>query len=346
MTATEADNPLVELDHLSKEFGRRAGWFRSGDSRVLAVDDVSLTIFRGESFGLVGETGCGKTTLGRLVLRFEQPTSGTVRFDNADVTSLHGDQLKTFRRQCQLIFQNPYSSLNPRRSVRDTLSDGYEVHDIASGTERDQRMTELLGHVGLNPNILDRYPHQLSGGQRQRIVIARALSVGPRLVVADEPVSALDVSVQAQVLNLLKSLQEEFALTYLLITHDLRVVNFFSTRIGVMYLGRLVEVGPRGVVVTRPVHPYTRALISAAPSGDPAQRREKPMVEGDIEQSSQRIDACVFSSRCWLKRALGNPKRCDTERPPLREVGPGSWAACHYAEDSSAASGTEASATV
>ena len=331
-----AGQPLLELQGVRKEFGKPGGWLRGVDTRVVAVDDVSLTVYRGESFGLVGETGCGKTTLGRLVVRFESPTSGRVLFDDVDIRTLRGESAKQFHRRAQMVFQNPFSSLNPRRSVRETLGTGYKVHRIANGEARTQRMAELLERVGLNPDTLDRYPHQLSGGQRQRVVVARALSVSPELVVADEPVSALDVSVQAQVLNLLKSLQEDFALTYLLITHDLRVVNFFCTRIGVMYLGRLVEVGRRDRIVSRPLHPYTKSLTSAAPSGDPQHRRAKPMLQGDATDVRQSRTGCVFSSRCWLKQALGNPERCETERPVLREVVQDSLVACHFAEETDA----------
>jgi oligopeptide/dipeptide ABC transporter ATP-binding protein len=333
MTNGTTQTPLLELQNVHKEFGRPGGWLRGADTRLIAVDDVSLAVFRGESFGLVGETGCGKTTLGRLALRFDTPTSGRVLFDNADIRTLRGERVKRFRRRAQMVFQNPFSSLNPRRSVRQTLSAGYDIHRIAKGEDRKQRIEELLHRVGLSPDTMDRYPHQLSGGQRQRVVVARALSVGPELVVADEPVSALDVSVQAQVLNLLKSLQEELDLTYLFITHDLRVVNFFCSRIGVMYLGRLVEVGRRDAVVSRPRHPYTRSLTAAAPSGDPRTRRATPMLQGDAAEVRQSREGCVFSSRCWLKQALGNPERCEQERPVLREVTPDEWVACHFAEE-------------
>ena len=222
---------LLQLDGVRKDFGKSGGWLRGRNTLVRAVDDVSLTLERGESLGLVGESGSGKTTLGRLVLRLEKPTSGMIRFEGRNIGELRGDDMKLFRRRAQMIFQNPFSSLNPRRSVRNTLGAGYAIHRIASGAERERRMVDLLERVGLRGDMLDRYPHQFSGGQRQRVVIARALSVGPELIVADEPVSALDVSIQAQVLNLLKSLQEEFELTYLMITHDLRVVSFFCRRI-------------------------------------------------------------------------------------------------------------------
>jgi len=229
-----SEAPLLHLDRVTKEFGRRAGWLRGTDTLVTAVDEVSLTLHRGESFGLVGESGSGKTTLGRLVLRFERPSSGTVMFEGKNINELRGAYMKLYRRRVQMIFQNPFSSLNPRRNVRDTLAAGYAIHGLAKGKERERRMAELLERVGLRSDMLDRYPHQFSGGQRQRIVVARALSVGPELIVADEPVSALDVSIQAQVLNLLKSLQEDYHVTLLMITHDLRVVGFFCARIGVM----------------------------------------------------------------------------------------------------------------
>jgi oligopeptide/dipeptide ABC transporter ATP-binding protein len=325
---------LLRLDEVTKDFGRRAGWLHGTDTRVKAVDAVSLTLHRGESFGLVGESGSGKTSLGRMVLRFDRPSSGSVIFDKSNVNELRGADLKRYRQRVQMIFQNPFSSLNPRRTVRDTLAAGYAIHEIATGKEREGRMAELLERVGLRADMLDRYPHQFSGGQRQRIVIARALSVGPELIVADEPVSALDVSIQAQVLNLMKSLQEDYELTYLMITHDLRVVGFFCTRIGVMYLGRLVEIGARRDLLSQPLHPYTRVLISAAPSGN-VHLRARAIVRGEIASSFQERQGCVFSNRCWLKKALGNPARCEAERPPLRELGSGRLVACHYAESSS-----------
>lgn len=324
--------PLLQLDRARKDFGRKGGWFRGTDTRLTAVDDVSFSLQRGESFGLVGESGSGKTTLGRLVVRFERPTSGKVWFEGRDVNDLRGRDLKRFRRRVQMIFQNPFSSLNPRRSVRDTLAAGYAIHRIASGKEREVQMAELMERVGLRPDMLDRYPHEFSGGQRQRVVIARALSVGPDFVIADEPVSALDVSIQAQILNLMKSLQEDFRLTYLMITHDLRVVSFFCSRIGVMYLGRLVETGPRDAIVSRALHPYTRALISSAPMGDTRRRVARSIVRGEIPSGHDMRHGCVFSDRCWLKQALDNPDRCEAERPALREVERGRFAACHFAE--------------
>ena len=324
--------PLLRLTGLRKEFGRPGGWFRGRNTLITAVDDVSLELKRGESFGLVGESGSGKTTLGRLVLRFERPTSGSVEFEGLDVTSMRGHEQQEYRRRVQMIFQNPFSSLNPRRSVRDTMASGYAIHRIATGDDRDRRMLELFDRVGLRGDTLDRYPHQLSGGQRQRVVIARALSVGPDLIVADEPVSALDVSITAQVLNLMKSLREDLGLTYLLITHDLRVVSFFCHRIGVMYLGRVVEVASRENVIERPLHPYTRMLIGAVPSGVPGSRGVTPFVRGEILADSETRHGCVFSNRCWLKKTLGDPPQCNTERPVLREVMPNQWAACHFAE--------------
>jgi oligopeptide/dipeptide ABC transporter ATP-binding protein len=323
---------LIELRNVTKTFGKAGGLFNS-DSQVLAVDDVSLTLPRGQSLGLVGESGSGKSTLGRLILRFERPTTGTVLFENRDIEQLDKGDLKRYRRRVQMVFQNPFSSLNPRRTIRDTLTDGYAVHGIARGAERERLLVDLLAHVGLNATMLDRYPHEFSGGQRQRIVIARALSVSPELIVADEPVSALDVSIQAQILNLMKSLQREYSLTFLMITHDLRVVRFFCERVAVMYLGRLVEIASRNDIVTAPMHPYTRMLISAAPSSETTVHSNASMVRGDIQATPQQRQGCVFSNRCWLKQALGNPTRCDTERPALREVQNERWAACHFAEE-------------
>jgi oligopeptide/dipeptide ABC transporter ATP-binding protein len=285
----------------------------------------------------VGESGSGKTTLGRIVVRFERPQAGSVHFDGIDVGILKGSALREFRRRVQMIFQNPFSSLNPRRKVRDMLQAGYAIHGIAHGPARDLRMEDLLERVGLRPDMLERYPHECSVGERQRIVIARALSVGPDLIVADEPVSSLDVSIQAQLLNLMKSIQDDSGITYLMITHDLRVVNFFCNRMGVMYRGRLVETGPRETMVSNPLHPYSRVLIEAARFGK-RDRRSRELVLRDDVQAEPAGEGCVYSSRCWLKDELSNPAQCYSEQPPLREILPGRFAACHFAEH--AASGT------
>jgi oligopeptide/dipeptide ABC transporter ATP-binding protein len=326
-------DPIFEVDGVSKEFGRAAGLLRGSTTLVTALDDVSLSVDRGESFGLVGESGSGKTTLGRMLVHFDTPSKGTVRFEGNDVDALHGRDLMTFRRRVQMVFQNPYSSLNPRRSIRDALSAGYAIHGIARGSERDARLLALLDRVGLHESMLDRHPHEFSGGQRQRIVIARALTVGPDALIADEPVSALDVSIQAQVLNLLSELRREMQLTVVFITHDLRVANFFCDRIGVLYLGRLVEAGPRAVIVNRSSHPYTRMLLSAAPTGDPGERPSRPLVRGEIGTGTPLREGCVFAPRCWLREQLDRPERCTTEVPATRRLADRHVAACHFAEE-------------
>jgi oligopeptide/dipeptide ABC transporter ATP-binding protein len=327
---TSAREPLFEVTRAAKQFGRAAGWGRA-DARVTALEDVSLALDRGEALALVGESGSGKTTLGRLLLGFEQPTRGRIAFEGADLADLTGPAARAFRRRVQMVFQNPYSSLNPRRSIRDTLSAGYRIHRLASGRALDAELRDLLERVGLHESMLDRYPHEFSGGQRQRIVIARALSVAPDVLVADEPVSALDVSIQAQVLNLLRSLRESAGMAVVLITHDLRVAKFFCDRVAVLYLGRLVELGPTEQVIDRPRHPYTRMLIEAAPTGDPDDRPARTMVRGDIGAVQPPERGCVFSPRCWLRERLGNPERCVVEAPALQPLSGGA-AACHFAE--------------
>jgi oligopeptide/dipeptide ABC transporter ATP-binding protein len=328
-----ARHPTFAVESVTKEFGYAASLLRGRDSLVRAVDNVSLQVCRGEVFGLVGESGSGKTTLGRLLVRFERPTRGQILFEGTDLSSLRGRELLRFRRRVQMIFQNPFSSLNPRRTIRDVLASGYAIHGLARGRAREEELRSLLHRVGLHEGMLERYPHEFSGGQRQRIVIARALSVSPEVLVADEPVSALDVSIQAQVLNLLRALQRDMHLTIVLITHDLRVANFFCDRIGVLYLGRLVETGRRAEIVERSYHPYTRMLLSAAPSGDPDLRRPRRLVHGDIAATAPPREACVFSPRCWLRAQLGHPERCVTEPPPLRKLNDGHLTACHYAEE-------------
>jgi oligopeptide/dipeptide ABC transporter ATP-binding protein len=324
---------LFSVEGVGKDFGHLGGILRGGATLVRALEDVSLEVARGEVLGLVGESGSGKTTLGRVLMRFERPTAGRIAFEGRDLASLRGADLLAFRRRVQMIFQNPFSSLNPRRPIRDVLASGYRIHGLARGRALDEELVSLLGRVGLHESMLDRYPHEFSGGQRQRIVLARALSVGPEVLVADEPVSALDVSIQAQVLNLFRSLQQEMHLTFVFITHDLRVANFFCDRIAVLYLGRLVEIGPRGVVVDRSFHPYTRMLLSAAPSGDPDARPVRRIVRGEIGQADPAREACIFSPRCWLREQLGRPERCVTESPEPRPIEGGHLAACHFAEE-------------
>ena len=299
---------------------------------VYAVDDVSLQIARGETYGLVGESGCGKSTLGRSVLRLEKPRRGKIVFDGVDLASMRGEPLRRMRRRMQMVFQDPLSSLDPRQSVRSLLLEGLQAHGLATGREAtEQRLRELLSAVGLPVSALRKYPHEFSGGQRQRIGIARALSVGPELIVADEPVSALDVSVQAQVLNLLADLQGELGLTYLFISHDLAVVRHIADRVGVMYLGGLVEEATSDELYQQPLHPYSRALLSAVPVPDPAveDEREQILLSGDLPSPARPPSGCRFHTRCPWRQA----DKCSTERPALREIAPGHRVACHYAED-------------
>ncbi|EKP95778.1 ABC transporter ATP-binding protein [Thermaerobacter subterraneus] len=315
--------PILEVRDVKKYFptGRRR-------PPVKAVDGVSFHVYPGETVGLVGESGCGKSTLARLIVRLLTPSSGTIRFDGQDVVAAGGSQLRRLRRDLQMVFQDPYSSLNPRLTVREIVGEPLLVHGVARGRQMERQVEELLEAVGLRPEHARRYPHEFSGGQRQRIVIARALALKPRLVVCDEPVSALDVSVQAQILNLLQDLQDRFGLTYIFIAHDLAVVQNISDRIGVMYLGRLVELARADELFERPLHPYTRALISAVPVPDPeaAARRERIVLRGEVPSPARPPAGCRFHTRCPLA-----VDRCRTEVPEWREVGPGHWVACHLA---------------
>jgi len=315
--------PLLETRHLTRHFLPSRLWLLAGAKITRAVEDVSLSIAEGSVFGLVGESGCGNTTLGRLVLRLIDPTAGQILFEGKDITRHSDKDLVEFRRKAQLIFQNPFSALNPRRSIADSLSVGYEVYNLARGKERRERLVALLEQGGMGPEALGRCPHQFSGGQRQRLVIARALTVGPKFVVADEPVSALDVSIQAQVLNLLRELQRKFHLTLLLISHDLRVIYHMSDRIGVMYLGRLVEVGSRAQLYTRPLHPYTRALIASMPTLEPGEPLREPALAGEVWDRPPPSHGCVFYHRCPLAMA-----DCQRIVPPLEEKEPGHPVAC------------------
>ena len=327
--------PLVEVEDLRVYFPIFSGLLQRRTGDVRAVDDVSFDIKRGETFGLVGESGCGKSTTGRAVIRLRNPTSGTVRFDGRDLMSLSREELRRARRQMQIIFQDPYSSLNPRMTVNSIIGEPLETHDLGSKASRQDRVAELLQLVGLNPNYRNRYPHEFSGGQRQRIGVARALAVEPEFIVCDEPISALDVSIQAQVLNLLVELRERFGLTYLFIAHDLSVVRHISDRVGVMYLGKLVEVGPPDLLYAGPGHPYTRALLSAVPIPDPKteRKRKRVILTGDVPSPVNPPPGCRFHTRCWLYERLGRPEVCRTEEPPLRMIQPQHQAACHFAED-------------
>jgi oligopeptide transport system ATP-binding protein len=314
---------LVEVRHLIKEFPGQ-GRLLGRSPGVRAVDDVSFGIEPRETFGLVGESGSGKTTTGRCLLRLIEPTSGEVRFDGQDVLALAPAELRRLRRSMQIIFQDPYASLNPRMRVGAIVAEGIEVHGLAKGAEKRARVEELLQKVGLGAEHYDRYPHEFSGGQRQRIGIARALAVGPKFIVADEPVSALDLSIQAQVLNLLTDLQEQMGLTYLFISHDLRVVEHISHRVAVMYLGRIVEQAPRERLYANPRHPYTRALLSAVPIADPRRRAERITLGGDVPSPVNPPSGCPFHPRC----AYAEP-RCKTETPPLLPGAGEHAVACH-----------------
>jgi oligopeptide transport system ATP-binding protein len=326
---------LIEVDHLKVHFPILTGVFQTESGRVRAVDDISFEIRKGETFGLVGESGCGKSTTGRAVIRLRNPTAGTVRFDGRDLMDLSRGDLRKMRRRMQIIFQDPYSSLNPRMTVGSIISEPLETHRLGSKRNRIERVRELLALVGLNPLYTNRYPHEFSGGQRQRIGVARALAVEPEFIVCDEPISALDVSIQAQVLNLLVELREKFGLTYLFIAHDLSVVRHISDRVGVMYLGKLVEVGPPDAIYEKPGHPYTRALLSAVPIPDPKaeRRRRRVILTGDVPSPANPPDGCRFHTRCWLYERLGRPEQCRTVDPELRLVGGDHQAACHFAEE-------------
>jgi oligopeptide/dipeptide ABC transporter ATP-binding protein len=316
---------LVEIRDLVKEFPVRGGLLQRQIGAVRAVAGVDLDIVRGESLGLVGESGCGKTTLGRMLVRLLEPTSGTITFDGQDITHLSGSELKPFRKRVQIIFQDPYGSLDPRTQVGDAIAEGLRLHGVDSRDERRERVERMLELVGLNAGHAGRYPHEFSGGQRQRIGIARALILEPDLVVADEPVSALDVSVQAQVLNLLKELQSELDLTLLFVAHNLGVVEHISDRVAVMYLGRIVELADRDSLYANPVHPYTEALLSAIPIPDPDRPRNRQILQGEIPSPLNPPTGCHFHPRC----PIAKPGLCDVQEPPLADSAfPGHRAAC------------------
>jgi oligopeptide/dipeptide ABC transporter ATP-binding protein len=331
-----AGAPLLRTEDLQVHFPITEGLIlerRVGEVR--AVDGVSLQVQRGETVGLVGESGCGKSTFARAVLRLVDTTAGTIEFDGSDVTHLDGGKLRRLRSRMQMIFQDPYASLNPRMTIGSMLSEPLRVHRLARGADAEKRVHELVEIVGLPRNAVNRYPHEFSGGQRQRAGIARALAVRPEFIAADEAVSALDVSIQAQIINLLAELQREFGLTYLFIAHDLSVVRHISDRIAVMYLGKVVEQSPSKALYEGPMHPYTSALVSAVPIPDPAieTRRKRMILVGDVPSPANPPSGCRFHTRCWLRRELGNPERCVTEEPMLRELLPAHSVACHFAED-------------
>jgi oligopeptide transport system ATP-binding protein len=325
---------LLEARDLVKHFTVRGTAFRGGGEVVHAVDGVSLDVRSGETLGVVGESGCGKSTLGRLLVRLHEPTSGSVRFGGSDITTLSRRRLRPYRREMQMIFQDPYASLNPRKRVGQILGDPFEIHGGLSREKTRLRVRELLETVGLSPDHVNRYPHEFSGGQRQRIGVARALALNPKLIVADEPVSALDVSIQAQVINLLDDLQSDFDLTYVFIAHDLGVVHHVSDRIAVMYLGVIVEVGPSDELFLAPVHPYTEALLSAIPAieGEREVRRERIVLEGEVPSPVAPPAGCRFHTRCPYATDV-----CKIERPPLVDHGGGRFAACHHPLDAKGA---------
>lgn len=321
---SDAAEPLLRVRNLKKYFPVRRGVLSRVAAYVKAVDDISFDINRGETFGLVGESGCGKTTAGRAVLRLLQPDAGAIQFDGIDLLSLNPQQLRRRRREMQIIFQDPYASLNPRMTIRSIVGEPFAIHNIATGSERDDSVANLLTTVGLDPSVMNRYPHEFSGGQRQRIGIARALALKPKLIVADEPVSALDVSIQAQIINLLADLQQQFGLTYLFISHAIPVIEHISTRIGVMYMGKLVEVGTSAQICLAPKHPYTQALLSAVPVPDPAAKKQRVILKGDVPTPINPPSGCRFHTRCPLA-----VERCKIEEPPLRNLEDGRDAACH-----------------
>jgi oligopeptide/dipeptide ABC transporter ATP-binding protein len=327
----ETSAALCSVESLSTHFSVSRGPFRKGGV-VRAVDDVSLAVQPGETLGLVGESGCGKSTLGRTVLRLIEPTAGRIRFEGRDITKLSARELRPLRRRMQIIFQDPYASLDPRMSVRDTVAEALEIHGLAkSRAQANERVASLLTKVGLRPDQMDRYPHEFSGGQRQRVGIARALAVEPKFIVADEPISALDVSIQAQIVNLLKDLQEELGLAYLFIAHDLKVVEYLSHRVAVMYLGRVVETAPSRALYDDPRHPYTRALLSAVPIPDPESKRARIVLEGDVPSPMDPPSGCAFHPRC----AIAEKGLCDRETPKLvaLRARPSHHVACFKADE-------------
>ncbi|HEY1067991.1 MAG TPA: dipeptide ABC transporter ATP-binding protein [Pirellulales bacterium] len=315
--------PLLKVEHLKKYFPVRKGLFQRVAGHVKAVDDVSFHIDAGETLGLVGESGCGKTTVGRTLLRLIEPTGGSVTFDGKDVRAAQGAELRRLRRDLQIVFQDPFGSLNPRMTVRSIIEEGLVIHRVGNREERRARVAELLGQTGLDPSYMDRYPHEFSGGQRQRICIARALALNPRFIVLDEPISALDVSIQSQVVNLLNDLKDKYNLTYLFISHDLSVVEYISNRVAVMYLGQIVEMGTSSQLYREPLHPYSKVLLSSAPSMDPNKKRGRVVVQGDVPSPVNPPSGCRFHPRCPIAMDV-----CKHVAPPVVTLD-GRFVTCH-----------------
>jgi peptide/nickel transport system ATP-binding protein len=320
-----AETPLLDVKHLKKHFPIKGGVFSKTIGYVYAVDDINFTLEKGETLGLVGESGCGKSTTGRTILRLIEPTDGTISFEGQDITNLDKSAMRALRREMQIIFQDPYASLNPRMTVGSIIGEPLEIHKIAKGSEKEERVASLLQKVGLRAEDMRKYPHEFSGGQRQRIGIARALALNPKLIVCDEPVSALDVSIQAQVINLLEDLQAEFGLSYLFIAHNLNVVEHISNRVAVMYLGQIVELASDEELYKNPQHPYTEALLSAVPIPDPTVKKKRIILEGDVPSPINPPKGCHFHTRCMYK-----DKICEEVEPEFKDIGGGHWVACHF----------------
>ncbi len=318
------DDHLLVVRGLKKYFPVGGGFLGGPKSYVKAIDGVDLVVYRGETLGLVGESGCGKTTLGYCVLRLEEPTEGNIIFENEDILTKDRRSMRRLRRDMQVIFQDPYSSLNPRKTVGQIIGEAFSIHGISAPPERQKRIKELMDVVGLRPEHINRFPHEFSGGQRQRICIARALALNPKLVIADEPASALDVSIQAQILNLLVNLQDRFNLTYIFISHDLSVVRYLCNRVAVMYLGRLLELAPSGSLYAHPMHPYTEALLSAVPVANPFIQRKRIILRGDVPSPVNPPPGCTFHPRCRYRQEI-----CSQKAPLFEEIGNGHFVACY-----------------